>query len=107
MSQTNKTIYWYTMECEGQDILVMSIRRDRSKKQLFINQRSFFIGNINNVIQQFYKSTSYPSFTPAASERLDKSESSEPDIELCNIPYREATGSLIYVRYTRPDIVFA
>ena len=88
---------------ETTHILGINIRRHRSNKKLFISQRSY----IQNIIQQLNMTKLYPSFTPVAHGRLTKAETSEQDVELLNIPYRQATGSLIYACYTRPDILFS
>lgn len=89
---------------EAKKILGLSIRRDRAKRMIYVNQSSY----IKAVLNKYRMSDCNPSTTPASQEQLKPStgtEATKPTLE--RVPYREATGSLIYCCYTRPDIQFA
>ncbi len=84
---------------EAKHVLGLTITRNRAQRKLYVNQARY----INTLLKQFNMTDSTIKDTPCSNERLRKSDLPS----MANIPYREATGSLIYVCYTRPDICFA
>ena len=87
---------------EAKFVLGLSIDRDRSKRLLRVTQESY----IKSVLEKFGMSTCKGASTPAAIQRLVKPDEFD-QVNMPNIPYRQATGSLIYACYTRPDMVWA
>lgn len=84
---------------EAKHVLGLTITRNRAQRKLFVNQGTY----IKSILKQYNMTDCTPADTPCHTERLVKSDAPP----LPNIPYREATGSLIYVCYTRPDICYA
>ena len=85
---------------EAKFMLGMNISRDRKCKQLYINQSTY----IKTVLERFRMFECRTMSTPASAVQLKKPDESEVSVD---IPYRKATGSLIYLCYTRPDVQYA
>ncbi len=89
---------------EAKHMLGMSIRRDRTKRKLYVNQSAY----IQKIVNKFRMTDSHHTDTPASQLRLRNPGTSTKTLnKYTEIPYREATGSLIYACYTRPDIMYA
>ncbi len=89
-------------------ILGMVITRNRSKREMAINQTSY----VRKVLERYEMSKATPAPTPEITgTKLTKSMSPTTDVEkkvMSSIPYREAVGSLLYAAIgTRPDISHA
>jgi hypothetical protein len=88
--------------------LGLSIHRDRSRQQLFINQPDF----VKKILAKFNMDTCHAITTPAdpcsrISAQMSPSTEEEKQ-DMSNVPYREAVGCLLYLSITcRPDISFA
>lgn len=88
--------------------LGITIERDRSNRTIHMSQESY----VNDVIERFKLEETYPVCTPMdphvilTKEMSPKTE--EDQLNMSNIPYREAVGSLMYLAVsTRPDIAYA
>ena len=89
-------------------LLGMKITRDRSARTISLSQEPY----INAILARFNFVDAKPVATPLdPNVPLSESQSPRTTSEVAkmrNIPYRQATGSLIYlVAGTRPDIAFA
>ncbi|CAL1356411.1 unnamed protein product [Linum trigynum] len=89
-------------------ILGMEIYRDRSKKKLFLSQKSY----IQKILSRFGMSSAKPLNTPSASN-VHLSSAYAPQLEaekeyMSRVPYASAVGSLMYAMVcTRPDLAHA
>lgn len=81
----------------------MQIVRDRTNKSMFIHQTAY----LTRILKKFNMLDAKPVSIPADPHSVlteDKTES----YESCNVPYREAIGSLMFLSLvTRPDIAYA
>jgi hypothetical protein len=88
--------------------LGLDIHRDRTQRQLFINQPDF----VRKILTKFHMDTCRASAIPTdPGTRLsaDMSPTTEEEkLDMASVPYREAVGCLLYLSITcRPDIAFA
>ena len=90
---------------QAQRVLGMNIRRHRRHKLLCVNQSTYIQSIL--ILERFNMSNAQPVDTPASLDILARLSSDTDTSMHSNIPYRQTTGSLIYLSYTRPDIVFA
>lgn len=81
----------------------LQIDRNRSEKTMFLHQGAY----MRKVLERFKMSEAKPLSVPAdPNVSLQPVESSEE--RLCNAPYREAVGSLMFLAIvSRPDIAYA
>ena len=89
-------------------ILGMEIKRDWTKRKLWLNQRKY----VKTILQRFYMQDSKPVKVPTpvgvnlSVEQCPKTQEEEEDISC--FPYASAVGSLMYAMvYTRSDISHA
>ncbi|CAL1357768.1 unnamed protein product [Linum trigynum] len=92
----------------AQKILGMEIYRDRSKKKLFLSQKSY----IQKILSRFGMSSAKPLNTPSASNvHLSSAYAPQSEAEkeyMSRVPYASAVGSLMYAMVcTRPDLAHA
>lgn len=92
----------------AKQILGMKITRDRKNGKLWLSQERY----IEKVLERFNMSKAKPVGTPLANHfKLSSKQSpaSEKEkIEMKNVPYASAVGSLMYAMVcTRPDIAYA
>lgn len=86
----------------------LRISRDRSAGKIWLDQEPY----INEILKRFNMIDCNPISNPLeANQKLTKEMSpktEEERIEMQNIPYQEAVGSILYlVQGTRPDLTFA
>ncbi|CAL1399156.1 unnamed protein product [Linum trigynum] len=89
----------------AQKILGMEIYRDRSKKKLFLSQKSY----IQKILSRFGMSSAKPLNTPNVSNvHLSSAYAPQSEAEkeyMSRVPYASAVGSLMYAMVcTRPDL---
>ncbi|KAA0043826.1 putative gag-pol polyprotein [Cucumis melo var. makuwa] len=94
--------------CELKRILGMDVKRDKEKGLLTISQESYVI----KLLEKYNMSDSKAVSTPLASHfRLSSSQcpvTKQERIEMSNIPYCNAVGSIMYLMIcTRPDLGYA
>ena len=87
--------------------LGLDIHRDRSRRQLFINQPDF----VRKILTKFHMNACHATAIPAdPGTRLSANMSpttEEEKLDMASVPYREAVGCLLYLSITcRPDIAF-
>eukprot|EP00253_Pinus_taeda_P031942 PITA_31942 len=89
-------------------ILGMEIKRDRAKRQLWLNQRKY----VETILQRFNMQDSKPMKVSIpvgvrlSAEQCPKTQEEEEDMS--RVPYASAVGSLMYAMVcTRPDIAHA
>ena len=89
-------------------ILGMEIKRDRSKRKLWLNQRKY----VETILQRFNMQDSKPVKVPIpvgvrlSAEQCPKTQEEEEDMS--HVPYASAVGSLMYAMVcTRPNIAHA
>lgn len=89
-------------------ILGMEIKRDCTKRKLWLNQRKY----VETILQRFNMQDSkpvkvhIPVGVRLSSKRCPKTQEEEEDVP--RVPYASAVGSLMYAMvYTRPDIAHA
>ncbi|KDR64885.1 hypothetical protein GALMADRAFT_82563 [Galerina marginata CBS 339.88] len=92
---------------ETKFLLGVEITRNREKRKLYLSQRQYII----NKLEEFNMADCKPLGTPMLpGSKLTAQESPktpEDKMEMQNIPYINAVGSLIYLAImTRPDIAF-
>ncbi|KXJ84276.1 hypothetical protein RP20_CCG014294 [Aedes albopictus] len=88
--------------------LGIRIKRNRREGKLSLDQQAY----IEEIVRRFGMENAYSIATPADSGvRLEKSmapKTEEEEMEMRNVPYKEAVGCLSFVaQTTRPDIAFA
>ena len=93
---------------EADRYLGLNIIRDRSCRQLFVNQHHY----VQSILKKFNMTKCNPKTIPAdpnARMSVEMAPNSENAArEMSTVPYREAIGSLMYLMVmTRPDIAFA
>lgn len=91
---------------EAKCFVGLQIQRDRSRRQLFINQEYY----IEQIVKTYNLEQSKDVTTPLDyNQKLCKSGTTDgKDHEQIEVPYRELVGSLMYAMLgTRPDISFA
>ena len=103
-----KKCFKMTDNNEADEILGIAIRRDRSKRQIYLSQTAY----AESILKTFEMSDCKPIATPFGSDtHFTKSQSpSTPEEErsMKNVPYREAVGKLMYLMLgTRPDLAYA
>ena len=89
-------------------ILGMEIKRDRTKRKLWLNQRKY----VETILQRFNMQNSKPVKVPIpvgarlSAEQCPKTQEEEEDMS--RVPYTSAVSSLMYAMIcTRPDIAHA
>ena len=92
----------------GEASHILGIRRDRSKKLLYLSQEEY----IDKVLLHFNmdrgKTLSTPLLSYVKLSKLDCPQSDEQKAEMDKVPYASAIGSLMYAMIaTHPDIAFA
>lgn len=87
---------------EANHFVGLSIHRNRKEKFVYVSQPDY----TSKIIRRFHMDQCNPTNLPVTPGLyLSKSETEE---EAINVPYKEATGSLLYLMLsTRPDIAFA
>jgi transposase InsO family protein len=93
---------------EAKFVLGIEIERDRSRREIYLNQQHY----IENVLERYRMSDCKPVSTPMESNfKLTKSSAEVNEREkqeMETVPYQSAVGSLMYaMTCTRPDIAFA
>lgn len=89
-------------------ILGMEIRRDRSKKEIYISSRN----KIDEILKDFNMATCIPASTPMDCVTISAADCPTPNSEEWNhmqsVPYRSCVGRLTHLmRTTRPDLAFS
>lgn len=89
-------------------ILGIKLTRDREKGKLWLDQKLY----IDDMLKKFNMDQCNAITTPMdINQKIPKDmcpKSEEEIIEMANVPYQEAIGSIIYAaQVTRPDISYA
>ena len=113
MELINETRKWLFSAFEMKDmgmadyVLGVKIHRDRSKKLLYLSQKTY----IKRILERFRMHNAKPVDTPMEKEKIlsidqcPKTEEEKKYME--KVPYASVVGSLMYAMLcTRPDICF-
>ena len=103
-----KNCFKMTDNKEANEILGIAIRRDRSKRQIYLSQTAY----AESILKTFDMVDCKPVATPLVTDsHFTKSQSpSTPEEEriMKNVPYREAVGKVMYLMLgTRPDLAYS
>lgn len=92
---------------EPKKFLGIEIEWKREKGTIFIHQKTFIESVLNRFNLTKAKTVNTPMITRDCERKIASGEV-QKEINLSNIPYRQAIGCLLYLtNRTRPDIAFA